>query len=53
MVSVSPAAWVPRIPALGLFPTVQGVTVQAATLAILLMGFAWNSRGSRRLAAAE
>ena len=53
MVAVSTAHWVPRIPALGIFPTVQGITVQAVTLAILLIGFAWNSRESRRLAAAE
>jgi len=53
MVAVSTAHWVPRIPVLGIFPTVQGITVQAVTLAILLIGFAWNSRESRRLAAAE
>jgi high-affinity iron transporter len=53
LVAVTSAGWVPRIPVLGIFPTVQGVTVQVVTLAILLVGFAWNSRGSRRLAAAE
>ena len=53
MVAVSTAHWVPRIPVLGIFPTVQGITVQVVTLAILLIGFAWNSRESRRLAAAE
>jgi high-affinity iron transporter len=53
LVAVTAAPWAPRIPVLGIFPTVQGITAQAVTLAILLAGFAWNSRGSRRLAAAE
>jgi high-affinity iron transporter len=53
LVAVTAAPWAPRIPVLGIFPTVQGITTQAVTLAILLVGFAWNSRGSRRLAAAE
>jgi high-affinity iron transporter len=53
MVAVTTAGWAPRIPVLGIFPTVQGITVQVVTLAILLIGFAWNSRESRRLAAAE
>lgn len=53
MVAVTTAGWVPRIPVLGIFPTVQGITAQLVTLAILLTGFAWNSRGARRLAAAE
>jgi len=53
MVAVTTAGWAPRIPVLGIFPTVQGITVQVATLAILLAGFAWNSRESRRLAAAQ
>lgn len=53
LVAVTSAPWVPRIPVLGIFPTVQGITVQVVTLAILLIGFAWNSRQSRRLAAAE
>ena len=53
LVGVTPAGWVPRFPVLGIFPTVQGITVQILTLAILLAGFAWNSRESRRLAPAE
>jgi high-affinity iron transporter len=53
LVAVTAAPWAPRIPVLGIFPTVQGITAQVVTLAILLVGFAWNSRGSRRLAAAE
>jgi high-affinity iron transporter len=53
IVGVTSAGLVPRVPVLGLFPTVQGITVQVITLAVLLIGFAWNSRSSRRLAAAE
>jgi len=53
LIAVTSVGWSPRVPVLGIFPTVQGITVQAGTLAILLIGFAWNSRGSRRLAAAE
>jgi high-affinity iron transporter len=53
LVAVTSVGWVPRIAVLGIFPTVQGITVQVVTLAILLIGFAWNSRSSRRLAAAE
>lgn len=53
IVGVTSAGLVPRVPVLGLFPTVQGISVQVITLAVLLIGFAWNSRSSRRLAAAE
>ncbi len=53
LVSVTLAPWVPRVPVLGIFPTAQGIAVQIATLAILLIGFAWNSRTPRRLAPAE
>jgi high-affinity iron transporter len=53
LIAVTSVGWSPRLPVLGIFPTVQGITVQAGTLAILLIGFAWNSRESRRLAAAE
>jgi len=42
----------PRISVLGLFPTLQGFAVQIATLLALLLGFAWNRRSSKRLAAA-
>jgi high-affinity iron transporter len=51
MVGVDPVSWAPRIPMLGIFPTGQGLIVQLATLAILVAGFAWNQRESRRLAA--
>ena len=52
MVGIEPLSWAPRVPVLGIFPTAQGVTVQLITLAILVLGFAWNRSESRRLAAA-
>jgi high-affinity iron transporter len=52
LIGVTPIA-VPRVPILGLFPTLQGVAAQLLTLLILLAGFAWNRRKSAaRLAAA-
>jgi high-affinity iron transporter len=50
LLSIHPLADLPRISFLGLFPTLQGVLVQAATLLALLLGFAWNRWSSRRLA---
>jgi high-affinity iron transporter len=52
LLAIHPLAAVPRISILGLFPTLQGVLAQAATLVALLVGFAWNRRTSRKLAAA-
>jgi high-affinity iron transporter len=52
MIGVTPLAGVPRLPVLGLSPSVEAVAAQGLTLAILLAGFAWNRRESRRLAAA-
>jgi high-affinity iron transporter len=52
LIGVTPVRWAPRIAILGLYPTVQGLAAQAATLAILLGGFGRNRRGSARLAAA-
>jgi high-affinity iron transporter len=52
MVSIHPLAALPRISLLGLFPTLQGVATQIATLLALLLGFAWNRWSSRRLVAA-
>ena len=37
----------PRVDLIGLHPTVQGVGVQLAVLAVLLAGFAWNSRNAK------
>ena len=48
LISIHPLAALPRISLLGLFPTLQGITAQIATLLALLLGFAWNRRTSRR-----
>ena len=52
MIGVIPLRWAPRIAILGLYPTVEGLLAQAATLAILLVGFGRNRRASNRLATA-
>jgi len=43
-IHITPLAGVPRIVALGIFPSVQGVAGQVLTLAALLGGFAWHGR---------
>ena len=52
LLGVTPVAGAPRIEILGLYPTLESLAAQAATLVILLLGFAWNRRESRRLAVA-
>ena len=52
MIGVTPLDWAPRVEILGLYPTLEGLLAQAATLAILLIGFGRNRRGPRRLATA-
>ena len=52
LVSIQPLTALPRISLIGLFPTLQGVLAQAATLLALLLGFGWNRWTSRRWAAA-
>jgi high-affinity iron transporter len=52
LIGVVPVRWAPRIAMLGVYPTVQGLVAQAGTLAILLIGFGRNRRGTRRLATA-
>ena len=51
MLGVTSIGGAPRISMLGLYPTLQGLAAQVATLAILLIGFGRNRRGGRRLAA--
>lgn len=51
MIGATPADWAPRVEILGLYPTLEVLLAQAATLAILLIGFARNKRGGQRLAA--
>ena len=53
LADVAPLAWAPRVPALGIYPTFEGIAAQVLTLLILLAGFAWNhQRESRRMATA-
>ncbi|MBA2466631.1 MAG: FTR1 family protein [Sphingomonas sp.] len=52
LLGVTPLAGGPRIEILGIYPTLEGLAAQAATLVVLLLGFAWNRRESRRLVAA-
>ena len=48
LISIHPLAALPRISLLGLFPTLQGLVAQIATLLALLLGFAWNRRTARQ-----
>ncbi|HEY9541018.1 MAG TPA: FTR1 family protein, partial [Luteimonas sp.] len=43
----------PRIDLLGIHPTVQGISVQLAVLAVLVIGFIWNTRNARAAVAAR
>jgi len=52
LLGVTPVGWAPRLSMLGLFPTLQGLLAQAATLAVLLAGFGRNRRAAARPAAA-
>ena len=52
MIGVTPVGFAPRVEILGLYPTAEGLLAQAATLAILLIGFGRNRRGANRLATA-
>ncbi|MBV2234803.1 MAG: cytochrome c/FTR1 family iron permease [Sterolibacterium sp.] len=40
----------PRLDLLGIYPTLQGVSIQILTLLILWAGFSWNSRQARQAA---
>jgi high-affinity iron transporter len=51
MIGLTPLTGIPRISILGLFPTMQTVTAQVATLLILLLGFGWNRRSLQPAAA--
>jgi high-affinity iron transporter len=52
MIGVTPLPGIPRLPILGLSPSLETVGAQVTTLAILLAGFVWNRRQSRGPAAA-
>ncbi|MGN2390905.1 hypothetical protein [Pelomicrobium sp. G1] len=38
----------PRVPVLGIYPTVQTLTAQAAALALVITGFVWMQRAARK-----
>jgi high-affinity iron transporter len=46
ILGIRPLGGLPRISVLGLFPTLQTVAIQLATLIALLIGFAWNRRAA-------
>ncbi|HEX8480695.1 MAG TPA: FTR1 family protein [Allosphingosinicella sp.] len=52
MIGVTPLDRAPRVEILGLYPTLEGLLAQAATLVILLVGFARNRRGPGKPATA-
>jgi high-affinity iron transporter len=52
LIAIHPLSELPRISILGIFPTLQGIVVQIATLIALAIGFGWNRWSSSRLAAA-
>jgi high-affinity iron transporter len=52
LLGVTPLGTGPRIEILGIYPTLEGLAAQIGTLLVLLAGFAWNKRESRRLVAA-
>jgi high-affinity iron transporter len=52
LLGVTPVPGVPTISVLGLFPTAEALGAQAAALLVLLAGFGWNRRESRREAVA-
>jgi high-affinity iron transporter len=46
-IGVTPLAGVPRVPILGLSPSLETLAAQLAMLAALVVGFAWNRRPRR------
>jgi high-affinity iron transporter len=46
IIGITPLASLPRLEWVGLFPTLQSGAAQALTIALLLLGFAWNKRES-------
>jgi high-affinity iron transporter len=52
LLGIHPLSALPRISILGMFPTLQGVVAQVATLLALAIGFGWNRWSSNRPAAA-
>lgn len=50
--SVQPVAFI-RVPLLGIYPNLQGLLLQAATLTLVLAGFSWNHFSARQHARAS
>jgi high-affinity iron transporter len=42
LVSTTVVAWAPRVPALGVYPTVESLAAQAALMALLLVALVWT-----------
>lgn len=51
MIDIAPLSQVPRIPVLGLFPTIESMGAQLLTVAIVILAAAYNHRLSGRRAA--
>ncbi|WP_339872909.1 cytochrome c/FTR1 family iron permease [uncultured Brevundimonas sp.] len=46
-IDVHPLSWVPRLDILGVYPTIEGVVAQCATIAVLVIGFGRTTGSSR------
>ena len=40
-IALTPLAWAPRLPAMGIYPTVESIAVQAVLVLLALVGLAW------------
>lgn len=52
LVGIAPLAAVPRIPLIGLYPTMQTLAAQSFMILALIIGFQWNRQRAVRLAGA-
>jgi len=52
LIDIHPLAAVPRVELLGIFPTVEGVVAQVATLLAILLGFWLSARRAKSKASA-
>ena len=48
LLSLTPALWAPRLPALGLYPTVESLAVQGLFVVLALIGISWVIWGKPR-----
>ncbi|MBA3555141.1 MAG: FTR1 family iron permease, partial [Gemmatimonadales bacterium] len=42
LIPITPVAWAPRVPALGIFPTVESLSLQAVLLLLLVAALVWT-----------